>query len=276
MSNSAELRGSLRSSLGWTAALTWILAVLTAIFLLTPILIIFPISLSKNLFLTWPPQLFSIRWFAKFFASPDWTDALVQSLRLAVPVAAISTILGTLSALGLTYMRGPNRRLLQTLFVAPMILPVITYALGLYDVSSRMHMTGSIWPVVFGQSMLAMPLVFILVSAGLAGRDRQLPLAAASLGADAPRILWSVELPLLRVSIVAAALMAFVTSFDETVIAYFLLPPGSFTLPVAILGTTRESADPTIAAASMIIIAIVATIAAVIAVLRALSQTRSQ
>ena len=128
--------------------------------------------------------------------------------------------------------------------------------------------------MIVGQAMLAAPLAFIVVSAGLAGRDGQLPRAAASLGAPAHVVLWRIELPLLKLSIVAAALISLAYSFDEIIIAYFLSPPGSGTLPVQILGSTRESADPTIAAASMVVIAVAFTIAALVGLMRALAGRR--
>ncbi|WP_160165503.1 ABC transporter permease [Conexibacter woesei] len=269
------MRSALRQTLG---PIVWPLsagAVLIGLFLLIPILIIFPISLTGSFLLTWPPQLFSLRWFEAFFDDPVWTDALARSVRIAVPVAVIATVLGTLSALGLAYVRR-GRRLLQTLFVAPMVLPIITYALGLYDVSQRFDMTGSVWPVIVGQAMLAAPLVFIIVSAGLAGRDPQLAHAAASLGAPARVVLWRVELPLARVSIAAAAMMALAYSFDEIIVAYFLSPPGSGTLPVQILASTRETADPTIAAASMVVIGVAASIAALTLLVHVFFRRRSR
>jgi putative spermidine/putrescine transport system permease protein len=261
------LRMSLRSALGPVNGLFTGAAVLLALFLLIPIVIIFPVSLTGDMFLTWPPNLASLRWFEAIFENPVWTDAIAKSVRIAVPVALISTLLGTLAALGLAYARR-WRRPLQTLFIAPLVLPIITYALGLYDVSQRFDMTGSAWPVIMGQAMLAAPIVFIVVSAGLAGRNPLLPRAAASLGAPARTVLWRIELPLLRVSIIAGASVALAYSFDEIIVAYFLSPPGSGTLPVQILQVTRETADPSIAAASMLVIAVAATIAAVVAVIR--------
>lgn len=268
------LRSALRSSLGLGAPLVTGLSVLIALFLLLPILIIFPVSLTSDLFLIWPPNLVSLRWFERFFETEMWTDSLLKSVQIALPVALIATTIGTLSALGLSYAKR-GRRLLQTLFVAPLVLPLVTYALGLYDVTRRLDMTGSVWPVIIGQAMLATPIVFIVVSAGLSDRDPDLPRAAASLGAPAPTVLWRVELPLLRPSIVAAALIALAYSFDEIVVAYFLSSPGTGTLPVQILGSTRESADPTIAAASVVVIAIAATIAAVVGLARTVIPRRS-
>ncbi|MBS1881678.1 MAG: ABC transporter permease [Actinobacteria bacterium] len=256
----ARLRVSLRDALGLGSAGLAFGGVLIAIFLLIPILIIFPISLTSDLFLTWPPHLFSLRWFEAFFDTAVWRDSFFKSIKVAIPVAFIATFLGTLGALGLAYA-SHGRRLLQTLFIAPLVLPIITYALGLYDVTQKLNLTGSSLPLILGQAMLAMPLVFVVVSSGLAHRDAQLPNAAASLGASPLKVLWRVELPLLRPSIVAGAVIALAYSFDEIIVAYFLSPPGSGTLPVQILGSTRESADPTIAAASMVVIGVVFSLA---------------
>jgi ABC-type spermidine/putrescine transport system permease subunit II len=267
------LRSSLRGALGPLRPLLGISATLIGVFLLIPILVIFPMSVTGDLFLTWPPDLLSLRWFRAFFENPVWTDALVKSFQIAVPVALIATIVGTLAALGLAYTER-RRRLLQTLFVAPLVLPIITYAVGLYEVSERFGLSGSVWPVIIGQTMLAAPLAFVVVSAGLSGRDHELPRAAASLGAPATAVLWRIELPLLRPSIVAAAVITLTYSFDEIVIAFFLLPPGGGTLPVHILSSTHESADPTIAAASMIVIGVAATLGGLVLLVRSVPARR--
>lgn len=242
---------------------------LIAVYLLIPILIIFPMSLTRDPFLTWPPHLLSTRWFSELFEDPQWTDAFAKSVRVGVLVAVMSTVLGTAAAVGLAYARH-WRRPLQAMFIAPLVLPAVTYALGIYDVSDRFDLVGSTWPVVIGQTMLAMPLVFIVVSAGLAGRDPELPRAAASLGAAWTRLLWEVELPLLRGSIAAGALFAFAYSFDEIILAYFLSPPGGGTLPVQILGSTQETANPVIAAASMLVIGVASAVGALLVLARGL------
>lgn len=267
-------RHALSLSLGWLGRSLSGTGLLIGLFLLIPILIIFPMSLTAAFFLTWPPDLFSTRWFEAFFESPAWTEALWRSIRIAVPVSLAATVLGTAAALGLAYARR-WRRLLQTMFIAPLILPVITYALGIYDVADRFDLVGSSWPLMIGQTMLAMPLVFIVVSAGLAVRDQSLPRAAASLGASWPHVLWRIELPLLRGSIVAGALLAFAYSFDEIVVAFFLSTPGGGTLPVQILGATRESAEPIVAAASMLVIGVAALIAGATVLARTMLARRS-
>jgi putative spermidine/putrescine transport system permease protein len=269
MDQQHALRSSLTQALGPLARILQGAAALIGLYLLIPILIIFPMSLSGAPILTWPPDLLSLRWFDAFAESPIWTDALLRSFRIALPVAFMATLLGTLAALGLAYV-GRCRRLLQTLFIAPLVLPLITYALGLFEVADRFSLTGSTWPVIIGQTMLAAPLAFVVVSAGLAGRNVDLPRAAASLGAPARTVLWRIELPLLRPSIVAAALIALAYSFDEIIVAFFLLPPGEGTLPVQILRSTQESADPTVAAASIIVTGVAATLGALVLIVRGL------
>jgi putative spermidine/putrescine transport system permease protein len=264
---------SLRGSLGWVRHALAGIAAVVAVYLLIPVLIIFPMSLTGDFFLTWPPQLFSLRWFDALFESPVWMHAFVRSCWIALPVAAIATLLGTAAALGMAYARR-GRRALQLLFISPLILPVVTYALGIYDVSNRFDVVGSVWPVIAGQAMLGFPLVFIVVSAGLAGRDPQLPRAAASLGASWPRLLWEVELPLLRGSILAGALFAFAYSFDEIIVAFFLSPPGEVTLPVEILAATRESAEPIVAAASMLVIGVASLLASLVLLARTVLRQR--
>ncbi|HMJ97603.1 MAG TPA: ABC transporter permease [Thermoleophilaceae bacterium] len=230
-----------------------------AVYLLLPVLIIFPVSLTSDAFLTWPPDLASFRWFSAFFDNPAWAHALEKSIEIALPVTVLATVLGTAAALGHSYARH-WRRSLQTLFVAPFIIPVLAYALGIYSVAGRVGLVASIWPIVIGQTMVTLPLVFLIVSSGLAGRDRDLPRAAASLGAPWPRVLWSVELPLVRNAILAGGLLSFAYSFDEIVIAYFLSTAGGGTLPVQMLSAANEAADPTIAAASIFVMGVAMTI----------------
>jgi putative spermidine/putrescine transport system permease protein len=272
MSDSAVAGPALRQSLGWLSRVNGVAVGLVAVYLLAPILIVFPMSLTRSMFLTWPPDVVSLNWFTALLEDDAWTGAFWRSIKIAVPVALFSTVLGTAAAVGLAYTTR-WRRPLQTLFVAPLILPVITYALGLYDVSERFGMVGSVWPVIIGQAMLAMPLVVIVVSAGLAGRDPTLPRAAASLGASWARLLWTVELPLVRGSVLAGFLLAFAYSFDEIIVAYFLSPPGGGTLPVEILASTQDSASPIVAAASVLVIGVATLVAGLILVARMLLRT---
>lgn len=258
------LRAPLRSALGsvWSWGLS-VAAVLIMVFLLVPLLILVPVAFTSDPLLTWPPHLWSLQWFEEFFDSESWTGSLARSFQLALPAALLATALGVLGALGTAYAR-TGRKVTQVLFLAPLVLPVITYALGVYETSRQFGLQDSYLPVIAGQAMLAMPMVFLIASAALAERDPALPLAAASLGARWWVIVARVELPLISQAAFAGLVIAFATVFDEIIIAYFLLPPGFGTLPVEILASTRDSADPTIAAASLVVIAVASTMGALV------------
>jgi putative spermidine/putrescine transport system permease protein len=115
-------------------------------------------------------------------------------------------------------------------------------------------MQNSNVPVAIGQAVLAFPLVFVIVSAGLAAIDPRITDAAATLGARWPMVVWKVELPLIKTSIIAAVLFAFSFTFDEVVMALLMSPPGNFTLPVQIFRAARESISPELSAASTYIV----------------------
>jgi ABC-type spermidine/putrescine transport system, permease component II len=147
-------------------------------------------------------------------------------------------------------------------------------ALGLYLTFRGLTGGTDLRVLALGQGTLAMPLVFVTVSAGLAAVDPNLSRAAASLGFRWPSIVWHVELPLVRRSVLAGGILAFAVCFDEAVLAYFLSPPGQQTLPTKIWTSASESASPTIAAASALVICLAITLLAVAAVLRPRRDTK--
>ncbi|MGH3358080.1 MAG: ABC transporter permease, partial [Nocardioidaceae bacterium] len=122
--------------------------------------------------------------------------------------------------------------------------------------------------LALGQATLAMPLVFVTVSAGLGAVDPALSRAAQSLGYRWPSVVRRVELPLVRRSVLSGAILAFAVCFDEAVLAFFLAPPSTQTLPVKIWTSASENVSPTIAAASAFVICFAVTLLAVVAVLR--------
>jgi putative spermidine/putrescine transport system permease protein len=233
-----------------------------AVFLLLPIAVIVPTAFSDGNFLGFPPDGLSLRWFEEVTSDPVWTSAFWTSAKLAAGAAAIATVVGTLAALAVRRL-GPRGRLLRACFIAPLVLPYIVYALGLYNVFDGLRMLGQSWTIAVGQAALAFPIVFVAVSAGLAAVDPALARAAASLGARWPRIVLRIELPLALPSVVAAALFAFAFSFDEVVVALFLADPASTTLPVQMFTSVQESVTPAVAAASTVVMALALAIAGV-------------
>ncbi len=221
---------------------------LIAFFLIAPTLIVVPMSFSEGGLLTFPPKGFSTRWYANFIDQDTWTAGAMTSLKVGLMTAILATVLGTLTALGLVRGRYPGRPLVTALVLSPLIVPVVVVAIGMYFVYSEWHIIGTLHGLILAHTAIAIPFVVVVVGSSLRTFDRTLELAAQNLGAGPVRTFFRITLPLIFPSVVAAALFAFIASWDEVVVSIFLSSPAVRTLPVVIWGQVRSVIDPTIAA----------------------------
>jgi putative spermidine/putrescine transport system permease protein len=252
-------------------------AVLTLLFLVLPLIIVFPLAFSAGHYMTFPPPGFSLQWFAAFFGKPDWMDAGAVSLEVAIPVTLISVGLGTPAAIGLARGRFAGRAAINALVLSPLIVPGIIVAIGSYFVYAQYGLVGNPIALILGHSCLAIPFVVINVTAALQGVDRRLEQAAANLGATPWGAFRQVTLPLILPGVLAGALFAFITSFDELLVALFLSGTGAVTLPRRMYDEIRYDLDPTIAAVSSLLIVATSALMLLAEILRRRSQRlRSQ
>lgn len=240
-------------ALGGLRRPTALAALVIAAFLLLPILTILSSSLSDSPFLGFPPQGLSGRWYRSVLGDPEWLDAFWRSLRVSAAGAAVAMVMGTLAALGLQRLRR-GARLLRAAFIVPLVVPSVVYALGLYSLLLRAGLRRGEWSIAAGQSLLAFPAVLVVMSGALGGVDPALALAARSLGARWWRVIWRVELPLVRRSLLGALVIAFTLCFDEVVVALFLAPPSTDTVPTHIFSQSQDSLGPDIAAVGVLVI----------------------
>jgi putative spermidine/putrescine transport system permease protein len=234
----------------------WAICVLVLAFLILPILIIVPLSFSSGTFLTFPLPGLSLRWYQEFFTSAPWQLSLRNSLIVASATTALATVLGTLAALGLTRARLPGQTLLMGLIVSPMVVPLVIVAVGVYFAYAPFGLTSSLVGLTLAHTALAAPFVVITVSATLQGFDPNQARAGASLGASPVVVFRRIILPLILPGVISGALFAFVTSFDEVVVALFVTGPAERTLPRQMFNGIRENISPVIAAAATFVILI--------------------
>jgi putative spermidine/putrescine transport system permease protein len=230
------------------------------VFLAFPILVVVVASFSSASYLTFPPPVFGLRWYREYLGSESWLHATWLSLGVAAAVVVLSTLLGTLASLGLARLPRLLRALATGLILSPLIVPVIIIAIGIYYAFSRYRLIGSPLGLVLAHTCLAVPFVVTSVSASLAGLDRRLEQAALSLGATPWGTFRQVTLPLIRPGVLVGALFAFITSFDELVVALFLSGSGAVTLPRRMWDDLRNAIDPTIAAVSTLTIVLTAVL----------------
>ena len=239
----------------------WVLASILMVFLIAPIVIIMITSFNGTPYMEFPPKSLSLRWYANFFTSPHWYQTAFTSLKVAVPTMIAATVLGTSAAIGIVRGSFPGRRALEAFFVSPMVVPIVVIALGFYFLFSGYKLLDTPLALFLGHTVIATPLVIVMVRAALQTTNPAMEFAARSLGADFWRALWYVTLPSVRAAIGSAAAFAFLISFDDVVIAIFVAGPDSTTLPKRMWETIRFEIDPTLTAiASLLTVVAVAVL----------------
>jgi putative spermidine/putrescine transport system permease protein len=232
----------------------WAFCLCVLFFLAAPILVVVPLSFNAEVFLNFPIKEFSLRWYAKIIADPYWQSAALKTLIVGSSTAMLSTVLGTLAALGLSSRMLPARSVILAILLTPLIIPLIIIAISLYFFFARIGLIGTLTGLVIGHTLIATPFVVLTVLATLAGYDWRLNQAAASLGAGPGRVFRTVTLPLVLPGIATGALFAFAVSLDEIVIALFVAGSEQHTIPRAIWRGVRQEIDPTILAVACLLI----------------------
>ena len=233
-------------------------------FLVFPIFIVIPMSFSSSAYLEFPPRGFSLQWYQRFFSSYEWKSSMVISLRVALATTVLATTLGTLASFSFVRGRFRGKQLLYPVIISPMVIPSILFAIACYFFFAKLRIIGSEIGLVIAHTVLAIPFVVINVSASLKSYNVNLERAALNLGANPIQAFFRITLPSIRPGIVAGALFAFITSFDEIVVAMFISGVTAVTLPKRMLEGIRTEINPTISAVStMEIIAVILILMAV-------------
>ena len=249
-----------------------VFAALVCVFLVAPILAIVPLSFSSGSFLHYPLPGFSLRWYAEFFSSQFWLPALWNSVLIGAVATALATVLGTVAALGLWRVKFWGQPVAMAIIAAPMIVPEIIMAVGIYFAFAPLGLTNSFSGIILAHTALAVPFVVITVLATLSGFDRTLIRAAANLGANPVVTFFRVVLPLILPGLVSGAVFAFAVSFDDVILVLFLGGPGQRTLPRQMFSGINDNISLTITAAATVLIVISIALMACVELLRRRSE----
>jgi putative spermidine/putrescine transport system permease protein len=233
-----------------------VLAALVLLFLIAPIVIVVPLSFSSGSFLHYPLPGVSLRWYEDFFTSTFWLPSVWNSLIVGISTTVLATLLGTLAALGMWRTPFRGQRVILALIIAPMVVPVVIVAVGVYFAFAPVGLTDGYGGLILAHTTLAAPFVVVTVLATLSGFDRTLLRAAASLGARPLTTFRRVTLPLILPGIASGAVFAFATSFDEVVVALLIAGPGQRTLPRQMFAGINDNISLTITAAATMLITI--------------------
>jgi putative spermidine/putrescine transport system permease protein len=233
-----------------------VFVLLTVVVLLAPLIVVVGVSFSESQFIAFPPAGLSFHWYREIWDSGTYLDAAVTSLKVAILVTITATLTGGAAAIALHRRQLPFSDLLATIFLSPLVLPTIIYAIGSLMLWSTLFGQISAATLWIGHTVIAMPYVIRTTLAVLSESDPFLDSAARTMGASRLQRLWFVVVPQCLPGLGAGAFFAFNISFDEAVLSLFLRKPDMMTLPVKIYGQLEFSPDPSVAAVSTIMIAL--------------------
>ena len=234
----------------------YVFAGVTMALLVLPTLIVIPMSFSDSQYLEFPPRTWSTRWYQHYFGSEEWMEATWTSLKAGFLTMIVATPIGVVAAYGMHASSLRSVRFAFVLLITPMMVPVVLIAIGAFYAYVKLGLLYSITGLVMAHTILALPLVLIVTGSALKSYDMNQELAARSLGAARWRAFLTVTLPQIRFAVVTSALLSFLTSFDEVVIAMFVSGGDNPTLTRNMFNALRDQIDPTIAAISTIMIVV--------------------
>ena len=269
------------------------------LFLILPIIVVLPLSFNVEPYfsfttgmLNFNPEAYSLRWYEDILrngmSSPDepfgwawladtwnngqWIRAIRNSFFIGICATLLSTALGTLAAIGLSRSEMPYRRLIMSILISPMIVPLIITAAGMFYFYSQVHLSQTYLGVIMAHAVLGTPFVIITVTATLVGFDKSLVRASQSLGAGAVTTFRKVQMPLIIPGVISGGLFAFITSFDEVVAVLFLASPEQRTIPRQMWSGIREQISPTILAVATLLVLLSIILLTVLELLRRRSE----
>ena len=239
-------------------------AVLVYLFLMGPLVIVIGSSLSDTTYLTFPPQGLTLHWFWQIWEISAFRRTIVTSLQIAFLSTALALLIGIPAAYALNRYRITLPGWLSTLFVLPVLVPEIVLGFSLL----RSVAVGSDLPIfstlLMGHTLIVLPYCVRVVSASLASFDFAIEEAAISLGSPPVRTFFTIVLPNIRAGVIAAFILAFITSINDVSVSLFLTGPGVSTLPIQILAHVEQFFDPVVASVSVLLMLLTVAVMAVV------------
>lgn len=225
--------------------------------LLVPMLVSVVMSFDGRSFMgAFPPPEYSLRWYERFFSNNFYLRGLKTSMILAILATLISTAIGVCAAIFLDRYHFRGKDALSSFFFSPLIVPAVVIGFALLMFFSMIGLYDGFSRLLGGHVIVTVPYTIRATLASLVGIRKTMIEAALSLGANERQAFWNITFPLAKTGIMAGAVFAFALSIDDVAVSLFLADPSTYTLPVALISMMRANFDLTIAAASVVLVAL--------------------
>jgi putative spermidine/putrescine transport system permease protein len=223
--------------------------------LLAPLLAILATSFTTLAYVAFPPVGFTLHWYVEALNRWEFVQSLYLSVEIALPTAIMTTALGLPAAVGIVRYRFPGRDLANAFLLSPLIMPTVVVGIAILQFYNRLSVGSTFAGLILGHVVITLPYSVRLIAAGVTGLDPNVEWAAQSLGAAPVRAFMRVTLPVVFPAILAGAIFAFITSFDDVTVSLFLATPQMVTLPVRIFSFWDQPVVPwLIAICSMVVL----------------------
>ena len=198
--------------------------------------------------------MLTLEWYRAFFANKQFVESLFVSLQVALASSLFSCLIGTFIAICVSRYNFVGKVLLEALFTLPLMMPLIVLGLSFMLFFTSIGLSGGIASLIIAHIIITTPYVVRLVRASFSNYNWNLERAAESLGASPAHVFFYVTAPLIMPGIFGGALLAFIVSFDDAVVALFLSSSVAVTLPVRIFNYIEQSPGPIVAAAGSMLV----------------------
>jgi putative spermidine/putrescine transport system permease protein len=235
---------------GGGGLLIYLLATAGLVFIVSPLVVVVTLSVSKAGIATFPPVGFTTSWYQSVLADDDFRRAFVTSVMLALAATVTSFALGLPAAYALNRRGMPGARTIEMALLSPFILPILITGLALLQFMAMLRMRDAWTNLFIGHVLITLPYLVRTVTASLKQVDRSLEEAAATLGAPPWRVFWRVTAPQIMPGIAAGCLFAFMVSFDDFPISFWLATAEQMPLPIYLQNSMTKIFDPSIATMS--------------------------
>jgi len=221
-------------------------------------------ALSDTTYLTFPPQGLSLRWFQNIFEIDAFRRTILTSLQVAVISTFVALLIGIPASYAMSRYRIQLPGWLSTLFVLPVLVPELVLGFSLLKNLAFQFNAPIFLSLIIGHTILILPYVIRVISASLASFDFSIEEAAISLGSPPLKTFFTVLLPNVRSGVIAAFILAFITSVNDVSISIFLTGPGISTLPIQLLAHMEQFFDPTVASVSVLLMVLTVAVMAIV------------
>lgn len=245
-----------------TGGVSRIMAAFAVSFLVFPLLAVVPVSFTAKRYLSMPNGRWSLRHYNALFSSSDWLSSIGQSTLVAACASVIATVLAVAFSVGVWYVRSRIVKAMVALVLVPMVIPPVISAMVLYFMETKLGVWlpsigyDTLPGVVIAHIVMIVPYCVVTMMVALASLDRRIELAARNLGAGLIQTTFLVVLPNLKLAIASTLFLGLALSWEEISVTLFVTSVNVNTVPRHIWTDLRDNISPSVAAISVLLLAI--------------------